>query len=124
MRSIGVRGQRRRGTTIVELMLALVLLGVGTASLAGGMRHAARASAHGRSFAAGARAAESRLEQLRSRCGAGAGAASSGPVSERWHVGPPAGPLLNSVEAEDSVTLALSARSARRVIRSIVRCVP
>jgi Tfp pilus assembly protein PilV len=113
-----------RGTTIVELLVALLLFGVGAASLAGGMRSAVRSSAHGRAYALGAHAAESRLERLRSRCVVSSGSAALGPVAEAWLVGPRAGPLMRSVEVEDSVTVLSSRRSATRVVRSIVRCVP
>lgn len=118
-------GTRRcRGATIVELLVALLLLGVGAASLAGGMRSAVRSAAHARAEALGAHTAESRLELLRARCAMSGGSAAAGPVAEHWRLGPRAGPLLGSTEVRDSLVLTRSTGSSARLIRSIVRCVP
>lgn len=115
---------RRLGTTLVELLVALLLLGVGATALAGGLRSASRSAAYGRVVSLGAHAAESRLEQLRSRCAAGGGSTSSGSVTEHWSIGPRAGPLLPSVEVQDSLILLRSGGASARLVWSIARCVP
>ena len=101
-----------------------MLLSIGAGSLAGGMRSAARSAAHGRALSFGAFAAESRLEELRARCGIGPGSAALGPVSEHWAVGARAGPLLQSLEVEDSLTIVLSTGLSGRLVRSIARGTP
>lgn len=105
-------------------MLALVLLAVGAAALSGGMRSALRSMSTGRAWSAAAFAAESRFEQIRSRCLTSAGASALGAVNERWSVGVAAGPLLPSTEVTDSLTITLSAGTSSRAVQSIVRCVP
>lgn len=118
-------GRTRSGVSLIELMLALVLLAVGAAALAGGMRAAARSAGMGGAWTSGALAAESRLEELRARCALAAGSASAGAVSERWSVGASAGTMLPAVHVEDSVTMTAAAGShVRRAVHSIVRCVP
>lgn len=117
-------GRREQGSTIVELLIALLLFGIGAASLAGGMRTAGASTAHGRAFSHAAYAVEARIERLRSRCIVAPGAAGVGPVTERWGIGGRAGPLLASTEVEDSVTILLATGSRGRVVGSVVRCVP
>ena len=118
-------GRTRSGVSLIELILALVLLAIGATALAGGMRAAARSAGMGRAWTSGALAAESRLEALRARCTLSAGSASGGAVSERWSVGAPAGTMLPSLDVEDSITMTVAAGSGvGRVVRSIVRCVP
>lgn len=114
----------RNGVTLIELLLALALFAIGATALAGGMRTAARSAGMGRAWTSGAFAAESRLEQLRARCTLTPGAASSGAVAERWVIGAAAGPMLPSLEVEDSIILTMSTGTAGRAVRSIVRCMP
>ena len=116
--------RREQGSTIVELLIALLLFGIGAASLAGGMRTAGVSAAHGRAFSLAAYAAETRLERLRSQCIASPGAFAMGPVAERWGIGANAGPLLASTEVRDSVTITLATGARGRVVASVVRCVP
>jgi prepilin-type N-terminal cleavage/methylation domain-containing protein len=118
------RPTSKRGATLVELIVALVLLSIGAGSLAGGMRSAARSASHGRALSLAAFAAESRLEELRARCSIAPGSAALGPVSEHWVVGARAGPLLQSLEVQDSVTIVLSTGLSGRLVRSIARCAP
>lgn len=116
--------RNRGGHTLIELMLALVLFAIGATALAGGMRNAVRSVDAARAWSTAAFSAESRLEQLRFGCAPAPGAASIGPVNERWSVGSSAGPMLPSVEILDSLTIKMSAKIASRVVHSIVRCVP
>ena len=124
MRTAGTLRFQRRGWTLIELLVALILLGIGASALAGGMRSATRSGASGQAWSLGAFAAESRLERLRARCAAASGSRRQGPVLERWATGPAAGPLLPSFEVEDSITVILSGGSAGRTVRSIARCLP
>jgi hypothetical protein len=114
----------RRGASLAELLVALVLLGVGAASLAGGMRSATRSLAHGAGWSLAAFAAESRMEDLRARCGMASGARILGPVTERWGVGARAGPLLQSLEVDDTIAILLTTGTSGRLVRSIARCLP
>lgn len=124
MRSAGTIRSHQRGSTLIELLVALILLAIGASALAGGMRSATRSAASGRAWSLGAFTAESRLEQLRARCVSTNGSLKLGPVLERWATGPAAGPMLPSFEVEDSISLTLSAGSAGRTVRSIARCQP
>lgn len=124
MHSDGSISSPARGSTLIELLVALTLLGIGAAALAGGMRSANVSAASGRAWSLGALAAESRLERMRALCAAGGGSFQLGPVLERWDTGPAAGTLLPSFEVEDSIRLTLSAGATGRTVRSIARCLP
>lgn len=114
----------RQGVTLIELMLALVLLAIGATALAGGMHGAVKSTAVGRAWMAGAFAVEARFERLRARCTPSSGTRALGAVHESWVVGGAAGAMLPAVQAEDSITLSVSTGSRGRTVRSIVRCVP
>jgi prepilin-type N-terminal cleavage/methylation domain-containing protein len=113
-----------RGVTLIELLIALVLFAVGATALAGGMWSATRSASMGRAWASGALAAESRFEHLRARCTPTAGAASTGAVDERWAPVGVAGPMLPSVEVQDSITLTTTSGVSSRGVTSTVRCSP
>ena len=114
----------RRGVTLIELLIALVLFAVGATALAGGMWNATRSASMGRAWTSGAFAVESRFEHLRARCTPTAGAASTGAVAESWAPIGAAGPMLPSVEILDSVTLTTASGVSSRVVTSTVRCSP
>lgn len=114
----------KRGVTLIELLIALVLFAVGATALAGGMWNATRSANIGRAWMSGAFAAESRFEHLRARCMPTAGAASMRAVAESWAPIGAAGPMLPSVEIVDSVTLTTTSGVSSRVITSTVRCSP
>ncbi len=78
----------RHGTSLVELIVALTLLGVGALALAGTGALALRLSAEARRQASAARLAHSRIERLRSACAPAAAGAATSPegIEERWSV--------------------------------------
>jgi prepilin-type N-terminal cleavage/methylation domain-containing protein len=114
----------KRGVTLIELLIALVLFAVGATAMAGGMWNATRSASLGRAWMSGAYAAESRFEHLRARCTSAAGAASTGAVAESWAPIRAAGPMLPSVEVLDSITLTTTSGVSSRVVTSTVRCSP
>ena len=81
-------GMPRRGTTLVELLIALVIVTVGLLALAGAAAVVAREVGTGRREVAVAAAARNRLEQLTSApCRSLMdGAAASGGITERWTI--------------------------------------
>jgi prepilin-type N-terminal cleavage/methylation domain-containing protein len=86
------------GLTLLEVMVAVVVLGVGIAALAGSFALVTRMVARGRVQGRATQLAASRVEQLRlraasttPRCGstgfAGGGPLTTGAVTEQWEVG-------------------------------------
>jgi prepilin-type N-terminal cleavage/methylation domain-containing protein len=96
---------RRSGFTMVEVMVALVLLTVGVMALIGSSAMVSRMIGRGRESTLAVQVATARLERLRRiaasttpRCASPAFAtdsAVSAGVSERWVVSPPAGSGLS-----------------------------
>lgn len=113
---------RTRGSTLIELLVALILLGVGASALLGGMRASLRSAAGGAAMSRAAAVLESRFESLRVNCQPASGGASIGPVSERWQVVASPGAMLPSVAVMDSLAVTMTAGIATRVVHSIVRC--
>lgn len=113
---------RTSGSTLIELLVALTLLGVGASALLGGMRASLRSAAAGAAMSRAASAVESRFEALRVTCQPAGGRFSIGPVSEQWQIVAPAGAALPSVVVMDSLAITMTAGIATRVAHSIVRC--
>jgi len=113
---------RIRGSTLIELLVALTLLGVGATALLGGMRASLRSAAAGAAMSRAASALESRFEALRVTCQPAGGFVSIGPVTEQWQVVAPVGAMLPSSVVMDSLAITMTAGIASRVVHSIVRC--
>ena len=79
---------RTRGFTLVELVVAVLVLSVGVLALSGTAAAVTRMMGWGQRFGASALAAQARLEALRADgCGAlGGGADSAGQYRLRWRV--------------------------------------
>jgi prepilin-type N-terminal cleavage/methylation domain-containing protein len=118
----------RRGFTMVEIMVALVLLTVGVMALVGTSAMVSRMIGKGRGSTIAVQVATARLERLRRIAGSttprclspeftGDSAVTFG-VAERWVVSPPgaAGPARR-------VSVILAYRDARGPIRDTVRTV-
>jgi prepilin-type N-terminal cleavage/methylation domain-containing protein len=115
----GARPPAPRGFTLIEVIVALVLLAVGLLALLGATTALNRQAALAQQLGVGALAAQSRLEWLRTRPCAdlhdSAGAARG--IQERWHV-----------ETVDSSTRVVTVivRAARRAtddtLRTAVAC--
>jgi prepilin-type N-terminal cleavage/methylation domain-containing protein len=113
----------RSGFTLVELLVATVVLAVGLLALTSAGAAIVRLEARGQRLALVAAAGEDRLELLRMRsCSATSGVSRSDRIEERWSVTQPApGTLILT----DSVTPRVSGgpRTPRTyTFRSAVRC--
>lgn len=115
--------RRPRGFTLVELLIATVVLAVGLLALTSAGGAIVKLGARGQQLARIAVAASSRLELLRSQgCGAASGASDSGALPERWSVMPSAARTRTIV---DSVTRDGAGGGAPRsvyVFESALRC--
>ena len=114
---------RPRGFTLVELLIATVVLAVGLLALTSAGAAIARLEGRGQQLARIAAAGETRLELLRSqRCEAASGASDSGGLEERWSVTQGAARTLVLV---DSIMRNGAGEGAPRTVyafRSAVRC--
>ncbi len=121
----------RRGFTMVEVMVALVLLTVGVMALVGSSAMVSRMIGRGRESTIAVQVATARLERLRRvaasttpRCVSPqftSDSATTAGVSERWIVAPPAGSDLSR-----GVSVALAYRDVRGpvydTLRTVVLC--
>lgn len=115
--------QHRSGFTLVELIIATVVLSVGLLALTGAGAAIVRLELRGDRLSRVAEAGETRLELLRARgCAAEPGTSHGGQVIEHWTVIPVSGGIHL---LEDSVTDAVPASGAANrpsVYRSAARC--
>lgn len=119
--------QRRRGFTMVEVMVAIVLLTVGVMALVGSSAMVSRMIGRGRESTLAVQVATARLERLRRiaastapRCSSpefAADSAGTAGVSERWVVDA-AGPGLSR-----GVSVIVTYRDARGLVRDTLRTV-
>ncbi|HEU4563719.1 MAG TPA: prepilin-type N-terminal cleavage/methylation domain-containing protein [Gemmatimonadaceae bacterium] len=120
----------RRGFTIVEVIAAVVILGVGVLGLAGTAAVVTRLMSQGDQQTTAAVVAQRRFERLRAtRCPAGSplvsGTASANGMSERWTVVRQVGVQgLRLFEVTDSVSYKTSNGARGHLYRSIVECLP
>jgi prepilin-type N-terminal cleavage/methylation domain-containing protein len=120
----------RNGFTLLEVLVALVVLGTGILGLSAGAALVSRLVGDGSRLTVAATVATARLEQLRARpcASAASGTAVTRGIEERWAVasmGPPGEP--RALEVQLSVTYRLRAsRSAdparTQRFRGAVRC--
>jgi len=116
------RHSARAGFSIVEMLVALMLLALGLLGVAGTAISIARLQRSGASRSLAAAMAESRLELVRhTRCIPPSGDTTVGTLVERWHVVPLSGSMHELI---DSVSISGAAHDARHteVFRSAVRC--
>lgn len=115
--------QRQSGFTLVELLLATVVLAVGLLALTSAGVAIVRLETRGQQLAGVAAAAETRLELLRTRgCAATSGVSRSGRLEERWSV---MQTLPRTLLVMDTVSLEASGDVALPRVytfRSSVRC--
>lgn len=120
----------RRGFTIVEVIAAVVILGVGVLGLAGTAAVVTRLMSQGDQQTTAAVVAQRRFERLRAtRCPAGSpltgSTATAAGMSERWEVvRQVGGPGLRLFEVTDSVSYKTSRGTRGHLYRSIVECLP
>lgn len=102
----------RRAFTLLEVLVALVLLGVGILGLSGSATLVSRIIGDGSRLSLAATIATARLEQLRAACAsATAGSAVTRGVEERWSVAPIRTSSPAALEVRISVTYPLRTRS-------------
>jgi prepilin-type N-terminal cleavage/methylation domain-containing protein len=114
---------RRHGFTLVELLIATVVLAVGLLALTSAGAAIVKLESRGQQLSRIAAAGETRLELLRaSGCAFTAGQSQSGWLDERWSVSPafPNAALL--VDTVRQGALARDERALVYVFRSAVRC--
>lgn len=119
---------RRYGFTMVEVMVALVLLTVGVMALVGSSAMVSRMIGRGRESTIAVQVATARLERLRRiasstvpRCASpqfSSGSATTAGVSEQWVVAAPGGPDLSR-----RVSVVLAYRDVRGPVRDTVHTV-
>lgn len=100
---------RRRAFTLLEVLVALVLLSVGILGVSTSAALVSRMIGDGARLTLAATVATARLEQLRAIpcASATAGAAVTRGVEERWSVAPMGGASLSALEVQLSVTYRL-----------------
>ena len=113
----------RGGFTLVELIVATVVLSVGLLALTGAGAAIIRLERRGDHLSRGASAAESRLELLRAEgCSAISGASGAGYLIERWTVTPLSDRIHEIVDSVTDADLPAGAAAHTHVYRSAARC--
>jgi prepilin-type N-terminal cleavage/methylation domain-containing protein len=108
------------GYTLIEVVIAILVFGVGVLGLAASSGVVVRARAANSARERAELIATSRIELLRSQCGnAGSGEEHSHGISSQWVVSPNGSSALNVVE---SVTYAASDGSRIDIYRAIIWC--
>jgi prepilin-type N-terminal cleavage/methylation domain-containing protein len=107
---------QRRAFTLLEVLVALVILGVGVIGLAGNAALVSQLVGDGTRLSLAAAIATARVEQLRALPCAGvtAGSATTAGIEERWTVSPlGAAGRTSALEVQLAVTYRSPARSTR-----------
>jgi prepilin-type N-terminal cleavage/methylation domain-containing protein len=121
----------RHAFTLLEVLVALVILGVGILGLSGNAALVSRLVGDGSRLTLAATVATTRLERLRTLPCAGitAGSATTRGIEESWSVAPMSSGLASSLEVQLSVTypvrISSGAHSSRtQHFRGAVPCGP
>ena len=116
----------RDGFTIIELIVAIVILAIGVLGLTGTSAVVSRTLGQGTQHAQAASVAQTRFETLRStRCPVNSGAVTSGKFTEKWtRVGTVGGANLRFYEVIDSVSYSVGGTAKKQAFRSVVQCLP
>ncbi len=120
---------RRRAFTLLEVLVALVLLGVGILGISASAALVSRMVGDGSRLNLAASIATTRLEQLRAMpcASATSGAATTRGVEERWSIAPMGPDPLRALEVQLSVTYRLrmnhgAGASRTQLFRGAVHC--
>ena len=115
-----------RGFTIIELVVAIVILAIGVLGLAGTSAVVSRTLGQGTQHAQAASVAQTRFEIMRTtRCPVNSGTATSGKFTEKWtRIGTTGGATLRFYEVVDSVSYSVGGTAKKQAFRSVVQCLP
>lgn len=115
----------RAGFTIVEVIVAILILTVGVLGLAGASAIVTRMMADAEVQSDAAVVAAARFETLHgSRCPLSNGSATSATVSERWHATQRGRAIDRVYDVTDSVRFSSRGGSRTQAYESVVRCLP
>lgn len=119
------RRQRRAGFTIVEVVVAVMILSVGVLGLAGAAAIVTRMMGASEMQSDASTVAAARFETLRgTRCPLASGSASSAGINERWTVQALGNAGYRMYEVMDSVTYQNRSGQRGKSYRSVVQCLP
>lgn len=119
------RPRTRAGFTIVEVVVAVMILSVGVLGLAGAAAIVTRMMGSSEMRSDASTVAAARFEALRgSRCPISSGAASGAGISETWSVTQLGNPGYRMYEVVDSVSYLSRDGSRSQSYRSVVQCLP
>ncbi|MGI9076560.1 MAG: type IV pilus modification PilV family protein [Gemmatimonadaceae bacterium] len=116
----------RNGFTIIELIVAIVILAIGVLGLTGTSAVVSRTLGQGTQHAKAATLAQTRFETMRSsRCPVSSGNAVAGKFTEKWTtVSTLGGSNLRFSEVIDSVFYSVGGKAKKQAFRSVVQCLP
>ena len=116
----------RRGFTIIELVVAIVILAIGVLGLAGTSAVVSRTLGQGSQHAQAASVAQTRFEIMRTtRCPVTSGSVTAGKFTERWTlVRTLGGTSLRFYDVIDSVSYSAGGKTKQQAFRSVVQCLP
>lgn len=121
----GARARRRAGFTIVEVIVAVMILSVGVLGLAGAAAIVTRMMGTSEMQSDASTVAAARFETLRgTRCPLTAGSATSAGIGERWSVLQLGNAGYRMYEVVDSVTYQNRNGQRGQSYRSVVQCLP
>ena len=126
-REFGPRARRRRraGFTIVEVLVAVMVLSIGVLGLAGAAAIVTRMMGSSEMQSDASTVASARFESLRgTRCPLAAGSASGAGITERWSVSQLGNAGYRMYEVVDSVRYQNRSGQRTQAYRSVVQCLP
>lgn len=116
---------RRAGFTIIEVIVAVMILTVGVLGLAGSAAIVTRMMGSAEIQSDAAAIAATRFERLRAtRCPVTAGSATSAGISERWTATALGGAAYRMYDVVDSVRFNSRNGQRTQAYRSVVQCLP
>lgn len=119
------RRRRRAGFTIVEVVVAVIILSVGVLGLAGAAAIVTRMMGTSEMRSDASTVASARFEVLRgTRCPLSSGAATSAGINERWSAAQLGNPAYRMYEVVDSVSYQSRDGQRAQTYRSVVQCLP
>jgi type IV pilus assembly protein PilV len=120
-----MRAPRRAGFTIVEVLVAVMILSVGVLGLAGAAAVVTKMMGSSEMRSDASAVAGARFESLRStRCPIVSGSAGGGGITERWSVAPIGTAAYRMYEVVDSVRYQSRDGLRSQAYRSVVQCLP